>query len=91
MGSGIAGAHARRGIPTLMLDSAPAALEKGVTAISKVIQSRIEIGRATPMDLANALARLSTSLTTNPNTQVYIAQNIFTSNIVTIPVVNSIP
>jgi uncharacterized protein (TIGR03437 family) len=35
--------------------------------------------------------QLASSLTTNPNTQVYIAQNIFTSNIVTIPVVNSIP
>lgn len=65
MGSGIAGAHARRGIPTLMLDSVPAALEKGVSAITRVIQSRIEIGRATPLDLANALGRLSTSLTTN--------------------------
>jgi uncharacterized protein (TIGR03437 family) len=35
--------------------------------------------------------QLSTSLTTNPNTQVYMAQNVFTSNIVTIPVVASIP
>lgn len=65
MGSGIVGAHVRRGIPTLMLDSIPAAVEKGVSSITKVIQSRIEIGRATPMDLANALARLSTSLTLN--------------------------
>jgi uncharacterized protein (TIGR03437 family) len=35
--------------------------------------------------------QLSSTLTTNPNTQVFIAQNVFTSNIVTIPVVNSIP
>ena len=35
--------------------------------------------------------QLASSLTTNPFTQVYIAQNVFTSNIVTIPVVNSIP
>jgi uncharacterized protein (TIGR03437 family) len=35
--------------------------------------------------------QLSTSLTTNPNTQVYMAQNVFTSNIVTIPVVAAIP
>ena len=35
--------------------------------------------------------QLATSLTTNSNTQVYIAQNVFVSNIVTIPVVNSIP
>jgi uncharacterized protein (TIGR03437 family) len=35
--------------------------------------------------------QISTSLTTNPNTEVFIAQNVFTSNIVTIPVVASIP
>jgi uncharacterized protein (TIGR03437 family) len=35
--------------------------------------------------------QLSTALTTNPNTQLYIAQNVFTSNIVTIPVVAAIP
>ena len=35
--------------------------------------------------------QLSTSLATNPNTQVYIAQNVFTSNIVTIPVVAAVP
>lgn len=35
--------------------------------------------------------QLSTALTSNPNTQVYIAQNVFTSNIVTIPVVAAIP
>jgi uncharacterized protein (TIGR03437 family) len=32
--------------------------------------------------------QLSTSLPTNPNTQMYIAQNVFTSNIVTLPVVS---
>ena len=36
MGAGIAGAHVRRGVPVLMLDSMPAALEKGVAAITKV-------------------------------------------------------
>ena len=35
MGAGIAGAHVRRGIPALLLDAAPAALEKGVAAITK--------------------------------------------------------
>jgi uncharacterized protein (TIGR03437 family) len=35
--------------------------------------------------------QLSSALTTNPNTQVYMAQNVFTSNIVTIPVVAAIP
>jgi uncharacterized protein (TIGR03437 family) len=35
--------------------------------------------------------QLSTSLPTNPKTQIYIAQNVFTSNIVTIPVVAIAP
>ncbi|HTB20995.1 MAG TPA: hypothetical protein VK708_22880, partial [Bryobacteraceae bacterium] len=33
--------------------------------------------------------QISNSLPTNPLTQLYIAQNVFTSNIVTIPVVAS--
>ena len=47
MGAGIAGAHVRRGVPALLLDSVPAALEKGVAAIAKVMQGRVEIGRMT--------------------------------------------
>ncbi len=35
--------------------------------------------------------QLNTSLATNPNTQLYMAQNVFTSNIVTIPVVAQTP
>jgi len=35
--------------------------------------------------------QLSTALPTNPKTQMYIAQNVFTSNIVTIPVVAPAP
>src|SRR5207253_2580029 len=64
MGAGIAGAHVRRGIPAIMLDSVPVALEKGVGAIMKSMQGRVEIGRMTPADMAKALASLSTSLTT---------------------------
>ena len=64
MGAGIAGAHVRRGVPALMLDSAPAALEKGVTAIAKSLQGRVDIGRMTAAEMTGALARLSTSLTT---------------------------
>ena len=65
MGAGIAGAHVRRGVPALMLDAVPPALEKGVTAITKSLQGRVGIGRMTPAEMAGALARLSTSLTTN--------------------------
>jgi hypothetical protein len=35
--------------------------------------------------------QISSALPTNPVTQIYIAQNVFTSNIVTIPVVASAP
>jgi 3-hydroxyacyl-CoA dehydrogenase/enoyl-CoA hydratase/3-hydroxybutyryl-CoA epimerase/3-hydroxyacyl-CoA dehydrogenase/enoyl-CoA hydratase/3-hydroxybutyryl-CoA epimerase/enoyl-CoA isomerase len=59
MGSGIAGANVRRGIPVVMLDTAAAAVEKGVAAITQVIQSRIAIGRATTDDLIVALGRLT--------------------------------
>src|SRR5207248_10998042 len=61
----IAGAHVRRGVPALMLDAVPQALEKGVTAITKSLQGRVEIGRMSPAEMAGALARLSTSLTTS--------------------------
>jgi 3-hydroxyacyl-CoA dehydrogenase/enoyl-CoA hydratase/3-hydroxybutyryl-CoA epimerase/3-hydroxyacyl-CoA dehydrogenase/enoyl-CoA hydratase/3-hydroxybutyryl-CoA epimerase/enoyl-CoA isomerase len=64
MGAGIAGAHVRRGVPAVMLDSVPAALEKGVAAITKSIAGRVEIGRMTQAEAAAALARLSTSMTT---------------------------
>jgi 3-hydroxyacyl-CoA dehydrogenase/enoyl-CoA hydratase/3-hydroxybutyryl-CoA epimerase/3-hydroxyacyl-CoA dehydrogenase/enoyl-CoA hydratase/3-hydroxybutyryl-CoA epimerase/enoyl-CoA isomerase len=61
MGAGIAGAHVRRGIPVMMLDSDERALEKGVAANVKVLQTRIDIGRATQADMVQALGRLSTT------------------------------
>ena len=61
MGSGIAGAHIRRGLPVLMLDSVPGALEKGLAAITKVMKSRIDIGRMTPDDMLQALSILGTT------------------------------
>jgi 3-hydroxyacyl-CoA dehydrogenase/enoyl-CoA hydratase/3-hydroxybutyryl-CoA epimerase/3-hydroxyacyl-CoA dehydrogenase/enoyl-CoA hydratase/3-hydroxybutyryl-CoA epimerase/enoyl-CoA isomerase len=63
MGAGIAGAHIRRGLPVLLLDSVPAALEKGVASITRVMQSRVEIGRMTAAELVAALGRLSTTST----------------------------
>jgi 3-hydroxyacyl-CoA dehydrogenase/enoyl-CoA hydratase/3-hydroxybutyryl-CoA epimerase/3-hydroxyacyl-CoA dehydrogenase/enoyl-CoA hydratase/3-hydroxybutyryl-CoA epimerase/enoyl-CoA isomerase len=62
MGAGIAGANIRRGVPALLLDSVPAALEKGVANIMKVMQTRIEIGRMTPEEVFAARARLATTL-----------------------------
>jgi 3-hydroxyacyl-CoA dehydrogenase/enoyl-CoA hydratase/3-hydroxybutyryl-CoA epimerase/3-hydroxyacyl-CoA dehydrogenase/enoyl-CoA hydratase/3-hydroxybutyryl-CoA epimerase/enoyl-CoA isomerase len=64
MGSGIAGAHIRRGIPVMMVDTVAPALEKGVAAITKSLQGRIDIGRSTSADMAAALGRLSTVGTT---------------------------
>ena len=65
MGAGIAGACARRGVPALLIDAVPAALEKGVGAVAKGLQGRVEIGRMTVQDAAAALTRLSSSLTAN--------------------------
>jgi 3-hydroxyacyl-CoA dehydrogenase/enoyl-CoA hydratase/3-hydroxybutyryl-CoA epimerase/enoyl-CoA isomerase len=59
MGAGIAGAHVRRGIPAMMVDVTPQALEKGVASITKTVQSRIDIGRAKPADLVSALGLLN--------------------------------
>lgn len=63
MGAGIAGAHVRRGIPVMMLDAAPPALEKGVAAITKSMEGRVGIGRMTRDELLAALGRLSTTTT----------------------------
>lgn len=61
MGSGIADAHVRRGVPCMLLDSFPQALEKGVGSIVKIMQGRLNIGRLSPADMTAALARLSTT------------------------------
>ncbi len=63
MGSGIAMAHVRRGIPALILDKVPAALEKGVTFIVKSLQGRVAIGRMSTDEATAAIARLSTGVT----------------------------
>ncbi len=56
MGAGIAGAHVRRGVPALLLDNVPQALEKGVGNITKSLQGRVEIGRMTAADAAAGCA-----------------------------------
>jgi 3-hydroxyacyl-CoA dehydrogenase/enoyl-CoA hydratase/3-hydroxybutyryl-CoA epimerase/3-hydroxyacyl-CoA dehydrogenase/enoyl-CoA hydratase/3-hydroxybutyryl-CoA epimerase/enoyl-CoA isomerase len=61
MGAGIAGAHVRRGIPVMLLDAAPQALEKGVANLTKVLQGRVEAGRMTPAEVVGTLSRLSTT------------------------------
>lgn len=61
MGSGIATAHARSRIPTAMVDVDDARIAAGMKRAQEVVLSRIKIGRATPMDMADMLAHLSTS------------------------------
>ena len=58
-----AGAHVRRGVPAVMLDAAPQALEKGVAAVTKSLMGRVQIGRMTAEEAAGSLALLSTSMT----------------------------
>jgi 3-hydroxyacyl-CoA dehydrogenase/enoyl-CoA hydratase/3-hydroxybutyryl-CoA epimerase/3-hydroxyacyl-CoA dehydrogenase/enoyl-CoA hydratase/3-hydroxybutyryl-CoA epimerase/enoyl-CoA isomerase len=61
MGAGIAGANIRRGVPALLLDSVPAALDKGVANIAKGLQGRVEAGRMKPEEVVGALAKLNTT------------------------------
>ncbi len=63
MGAGIAAAHARSGIPSAIVDVDDARLASGMKRIQDVVASRIKIGRATPQDMADMLAHLSTSTT----------------------------
>ncbi len=65
MGSGIATAHARSGIPTSMVDVDDSRLAAGLNRAEEVVTSRIKIGRATPRDLAQMLGLLSTSTSHN--------------------------
>ena len=61
MGAGIATAHARRGIPTTMVDVTNERLADGLSRARKVVEGRIEIGRATTKDLADMLSCLNTA------------------------------
>jgi 3-hydroxyacyl-CoA dehydrogenase/enoyl-CoA hydratase/3-hydroxybutyryl-CoA epimerase/enoyl-CoA isomerase len=63
MGSGIAAAHARSGLPTAMVDVDEARIADGMNRAQEVVLGRIKIGRATPQDLARMLGLLSTSTT----------------------------
>ncbi|MFV2067295.1 MAG: 3-hydroxyacyl-CoA dehydrogenase NAD-binding domain-containing protein, partial [Pirellulales bacterium] len=61
MGSGIAAAHARRGIPTAMADLDQQRIEDGLARAKEMVARRIGIGRAKPQDLDDMLSKLSTS------------------------------
>jgi 3-hydroxyacyl-CoA dehydrogenase/enoyl-CoA hydratase/3-hydroxybutyryl-CoA epimerase/enoyl-CoA isomerase len=61
MGSGIATAHARSAIPTVMVDVDDARIADGMRRASDVVMGRIKIGRATTADLQSLLSQLSAS------------------------------
>ena len=61
MGAGIAGAHIRKGIPVVLLDKNPQAMEKGVAGIAAGLKTQVDRGRMKPEDLIAALARLGTT------------------------------
>ncbi len=61
MGAGIAAAHARSKIPTVMVDVDDDRLADGMRRAREVIDARIKIGRATPEDMADMLSFLGTS------------------------------
>lgn len=63
MGAGIAAAHVRKGIPAVVLDANPQALEKGVAGIAAGFKAQADRGRMKPDDLVAALARLGTTTT----------------------------
>ncbi len=61
MGAGIATAHARSGIPTVMVDVDDARIADGMRRAADVVMGRIKIGRATTADLQSLLSQLSAS------------------------------
>jgi 3-hydroxyacyl-CoA dehydrogenase / enoyl-CoA hydratase / 3-hydroxybutyryl-CoA epimerase / enoyl-CoA isomerase len=65
MGAGIATAHARSGIPTVMVDIDDDRVAAGLARAREVVMSRIKIGRATPQDMAAMLSTLNTSAAHN--------------------------
>jgi 3-hydroxyacyl-CoA dehydrogenase/enoyl-CoA hydratase/3-hydroxybutyryl-CoA epimerase/3-hydroxyacyl-CoA dehydrogenase/enoyl-CoA hydratase/3-hydroxybutyryl-CoA epimerase/enoyl-CoA isomerase len=62
MGAGIATAHARSGIPCAMVDVSEERLADGMSRARKVIESRMEIGRAGPADMVQLFTNLHTSI-----------------------------
>ncbi len=71
-------------VPVTNVDNAQVG---GTTA--NVLSAGLAIGMMP--GIYEVVLQIDNSLPTNPQTQVYIAQNVFTSNIVTIPVVAQVP
>ncbi len=80
MGSGIATAHARRGVSATMVDVDNARIADGVGRARKVVEGRIQIGRATPKDLADMLSMLNTSTSTQVFSDCDVVVEAITEN-----------
>lgn len=62
MGGGIAYQSASRGVPVLMKDVAPKALEAGVAEAVKLLEKQVERGKLTTGQMAKALAGITPTL-----------------------------
>ena len=62
MGGGISYQSASRGVPVLMKDIAPKALEAGMAEAAKLLQKQVERGKATTAQLAQTLASITPTL-----------------------------
>lgn len=80
MGAGIASTHARNGIPCTMVDVNEECLAAGLTRARQVVESRIQIGRATPDDLVQMLSRLNTSTSTRMFAECDVVVEAITEN-----------
>lgn len=65
MGSGIATAHARSGIPSAMVDVDDTRIADGMRRAQQVISSRMKVGKARQEDMNRMLAFLSASISTS--------------------------
>lgn len=80
MGAGIATAHARSGLRTTMVDVSDERLADGMSRARKVIESRMEIGRATPADMVQLLSNLGVSTSHNQFSECDVVIEAITEN-----------
>lgn len=62
MGGGIAYQSASKGVPIIMKDIAPQAIELGLSEASKLLIKQVERGKSTPAKMAQTLARIRPAL-----------------------------
>jgi len=80
MGAGIAAAHARSGIPALLVDVDAGRVAEGIGRVRQVVESRIAIGRATPAQLADMLSLVSAGTNWNLLAEADVVVEAVTEN-----------